>query len=272
MKTKSALSYFGSDSEVAERLASLLDSCKHVTIPFCGGMSILPHLRARAIVANDLNDLAINFYRFASGVMGKEYQELLFERCEYTLSHPSELDDAAARMVDHPSWKHSWQQAWGYWAHCWIGRKGKGGTTVACGMPSVRRTASGGTNASRIKAAASDLRAWAKHFERCEWQCVGYDTLIPKVADSSDCGIYCDPPWFGAGEVYIHKFDGLDHALLERQLRDFQNARIVVRYGDCTEVRELYRNANWTITEATARTQANKQLGEVWITNFEVNN
>ena len=53
MKTKSALSYFGSDSEVAASLAALLDGCKHVTIPFVGGASIIPHLQARAIVAND---------------------------------------------------------------------------------------------------------------------------------------------------------------------------------------------------------------------------
>lgn len=63
MKTKSALSYFGSDSEVAAELAAMLDHCKHVTIPFVGGGSIIPYLKARAIVANDLHDLAINFYR-----------------------------------------------------------------------------------------------------------------------------------------------------------------------------------------------------------------
>lgn len=63
MKTKSALSYFGSDSEGAPQLASMLDDCKHVTIPFCGGMSILPHLKARAIVANDLHRDVIHFYK-----------------------------------------------------------------------------------------------------------------------------------------------------------------------------------------------------------------
>jgi len=38
LKTKSALSYFGSDSEVAAKLAAMLDGCQHVTIPFCGGL------------------------------------------------------------------------------------------------------------------------------------------------------------------------------------------------------------------------------------------
>ena len=57
MKTKSALSYFGSDSEVAGELAAMLDHCKHVTIPFVGGAAILSHLKARAIVGNDRNGL-----------------------------------------------------------------------------------------------------------------------------------------------------------------------------------------------------------------------
>lgn len=84
MKTKSALSYFGSDSEVAPQIAAMLNHCKHVTIPFCGGMSILPHLSARAIVANDLNSLAINFYKVASDVRSGAIS--LRFRCERTLS------------------------------------------------------------------------------------------------------------------------------------------------------------------------------------------
>lgn len=40
MRTRSALSWAGSDSEVAGRLAAKLDDCRHVTIPFCGGLSI----------------------------------------------------------------------------------------------------------------------------------------------------------------------------------------------------------------------------------------
>lgn len=92
MKTKSALSYFGSDSEVAASLASMLDDCKHVTIPFVGGASILPHLMSRAIVANDMNRYAINFYRVASGVYGEVEQACLFQRCAHTLSHPDEME------------------------------------------------------------------------------------------------------------------------------------------------------------------------------------
>jgi site-specific DNA-adenine methylase len=266
LKTKSALSYFGSDSEVAKELASMLDDCKHVTIPFCGGMSILPHLKARAIVANDLNELAINFYRHASGVMGEECQGLLIERCQHTLSHPSEMEDAESRTL-HPAWHGSWQQAWAYWAQCWIGRKGKGGTKHPAGMPSVRRTASGGTNASRIRAAADDLLEWAKQFERCEWESVDFRELIPKVTDVAANGIYADAPWVGAGRNYLHNFTDEDHSELEFLLRRFDSATVVVRYGDCATVRDLYSHPRWRIVEAESRDQCNVVKGEVWITN-----
>lgn len=263
MKTKSALSYFGSDSEVCKELAGLLKNCKHVTIPFVGGASILPHLTARAIVANDLNGLAINFYRVMSGWYGNTMRDELIERCQSTLSHPDNMGLAEKqiklKMDDHL------ELAWSYWAACWIGRKGKGGTKFVGGMPSVRRTANGGTNASRIIAAASDLPAWAKHFERCEWESVCFRELLPKVANNPECGIYCDPPWVGAGRDYLHTFTEQDHRELQLLLSRFDEATVVVRYGDSPLIRSLY--ARWNIIEAKSRTQANSDCSEIWITN-----
>lgn len=263
MKTKSALSYFGSDSEVAAELAAMLDHCKHVTIPFVGGASIIPHLKARAIVANDLNDLAINFYRCASGWSGDSSQTMLLELCRHTLSHPTELEWAESFLSSDSSL--DFQRAWAYWAMCWIGRKGKGGTKNQGGMPSVRRTANGGTNASRIRAAANDLIEWAKHFERCEWEQLDFREQLPKVADDVNCGVYCDPPWVDAGKLYLHSFSPDDHTVLANMLTRFIETTVVVRYGDHPLVRELYKD--WNIIEASSRDQCNAVKGELWITN-----
>lgn len=263
MKTKSALSYFGSDSEVAEELAAMLDHCKHVTIPFVGGAAILPHLKARAIVGNDLNGLAINFYRVMSGWYGLAMKEELIQRCQTTLSHPDNMELAAEQitlnMDDHL------EKAWSYWACCWIGRKGKGGTKFVGGMPSVRRTANGGTNASRILAAAKDLPAWAEQFERCEWEQVCFRELLPKVADNRECGVYCDPPWVGAGRDYLYPFGQQDHEDLYSLVNEYDNATVVLRYGDDPFIRSLY--CGWNIIEAGSRTQSNSVKGEIWITN-----
>ena len=261
LKTKSALSYFGSDSEVACELAAMLDHCKHVTIPFVGGASILPHLKARAIVANDLHRAALNFYRHMSA---PETRDELIRLCRATLSHPGEIEDAKAILGRNAGTTF---EAWAFWALCWIGRKGKGGTKHQGGLPSVRRTASGGTNATRIRVAARDLGIWAKEFERCEWESVDFRALLPKVADRPDCGIYCDPPWVGAGRNYLHEFSEHDHYELAAELHRFEATTVLIRYGDAPLIRELYSASEWNVIEASSRDQCNARKGEIWITN-----
>ncbi|MEM1224573.1 MAG: DNA adenine methylase [Planctomycetota bacterium] len=263
MKTKSPLAYFGSDASVAPQLGAMLDHCRHVTIPFCGGLSILPHLNARAIVANDLHELAVNFYRVVSGRFGDHDKQQLLSACNRTLSHPTELGEA--RLIIARRSGSEARLAWAYWALTWIGRKGKGGTKHQGDMPSIRRTATGGTNASRIRAAASDLEGWAKQFERCEFECDCFRNQLPKVADRDDCGIYCDPPWVGAGRNYLHSFDEQDHRDLAELLQRFEHTTVVIRYGNDPLIRELYDG--WHITEASSRTQSNSSVGEIWITN-----
>lgn len=261
LKTKSALSWFGSDSESAAELAAMLNHCQHVTVLFVAGAGIVSRLTARAIVANDLHSLAITFYRVLAGRHGLGAKHDLIERCRMTLSHPDELALAAAEVnsadiVD---------RAWAMWAICWLGRKGKGGTKGSPGLPSVRRTAVGGTNASRVRSAADDLAAWARQFERCEWEQVCFRELLPKCADDETCGIYADPPWPGVGDKYLHPFTPQDHRDLESLLKRFTKTTVVVRYGESPMIRELY--SGWRIIEASSRTQTNAINGEIWITN-----
>jgi len=259
MKTKSILSWYGSDSEVAEQLGSLLDHCKHVTIPFCGGLGILPHLKARAIVANDLHDLAINFYKVATG----SAKEILFGMCQHTLSHPAEMKLAMSQLLSDSEV----MRAWAFWTLAWLGRKGTCGQNKVNGKPSVRRTAGGGTNASRVRAAADDLPQWANEFERCEWECRDFRDVLKDGADKKDCGYYADPPWDGPGDLYLHKFVRQDHVDLRDSLSRFKEATVLVRYGDTPLIRELYEG--WHIVEAESRDQCNAVKGELWILNRE---
>lgn len=264
MKTKSALPWFGSDASVAKELACLLSKCKHVTIPFAGGLGILPYLNASHVVANDLHSAAINFYRVASGEYGGSAQADLLFRCRGTLSHPEELA-TAQRMLANPD-NDFCERAWAFWAICWIGRKGKGGTKHQGGAVSIRRTASGGSNASRLESAAADLYEWAGQFRRCEFECVDFRNCLGSVADKPDCGIYCDPPWFGAGRNYLHTFTDQDHYDLAMCLQRFQHAAIVVRYGDAPLIRNFYPPSEWDLIRASSRSQSNADIDEVWIT------
>lgn len=261
MKTQSLLSYFGSDSESAPDLASMLNHCSHVTIAMVGGASIIPYLTARAIVANDLNDYAINFYQCLRGVHGERTKLDLIECCQHTLSHPATLRQANAKLQSEVAL----DRAWAYWAICWVGRKGKGGTRGEVKMPSVRWNANGGTNATRIKTAADDLYEWADHVERCEWLCECYSTLIPKVSNHPDCGLYIDAPWIGAGDAYLHSFTEADHRKLRTLVERFDQTTVVIRYGDDPSIRELY--SDWIIVDATSRDQANQVKPEIWIHN-----
>ena len=119
MKTKSALSWFGSDAEFAERIGRYFDSCSHVTLPFCGGASILPFIKANRIVCNDLNDLAINFYMVASGHLGEGATTDLIRMSRTTLSHPGVLHEASL-ILQSPDVSTIVETAWAYWAFCWL--------------------------------------------------------------------------------------------------------------------------------------------------------
>jgi hypothetical protein len=211
-----------------------------------------------------LNGLAINFYRVLAGVYGDELQATLIARCQNTLSHPSELEEACNQLDLPVGWECS--KAWAYWAQCWIGRKGKGGTKNAGGLPSVRRTAEGGSNSTRIVAAAADLEAWAKMFRRCEFEQVCFRVLLPKIADKVGCGVYIDAPWVKAGGNYMHAFAEQDHRDLAELVQRFENATIVIRYDDDPLLRDLYPESSWRWIDAVSRTQSNGMIKEVWIT------
>lgn len=269
-KTDSVLSWFGSDSEVSEEIASRFDGCTHVTIPFFGGGAVAKYLSARVIVANDIHADAINFYR----VLCSEGEEslTLIARCKHTLSHPGEINEAENTIKDVAGglYVSPIKRAWAYWALCWLGRKGKGGTKHVGGEVSVRRTGSGGGNASRIVAAAYDLHAWAEIMKRCEWESRDFREVLADVKDREDCGLYVDAPWYKAGRNYLHPFMEKDHRDLHGGLSRFDKTRILIRYDDCEFIRELYSGDKWAIEDRQTRNQGSNESGgktsEIWIT------
>lgn len=266
MQTKSALSWFGSDGPQAHLLGALFDDASHVTITCAGGLSILPFLKAKAIVANDLHADAINYYRVSNGPHGKALRRL----CALTLSHPDELRRAAEVLQDKTNQWTEVDRAWAMWAACWVARKGHGGTSSqqrGKGSVSVRFTADGGNNASRLQAVIADLEDWADQFKRCEFTQLDSLAVLDKVHDREDCGVYHDPDWFDLGKGYLHTTPVEHHEAIAARLATFKNSPIVVRYGDCPKVRSLYPQDSWCWYASSTRTQNNERKStEVWIT------
>lgn len=268
--TKSALSWFGSDSEVAAELAAMLDHCSHVTIPFVGGASIIPHLKAGVILAADLHDAAINFYRVITGVYGEPDKQTLIELCKGTLNHPAELHSART-ILEMPNLSMI-HRAWAFWAQCWLARKGQGGTKKQSDSVSVRYGPGGGDNASRITAVASELELWAGELKRCSFVVEDFRELLPKIHDVPKAGVYCDYVWVKEGKNYLHSASPRDHRDLAALLHRFEHATVVIRYGDDPLIRELYEVPRWKWIDAASRTQSNAVRSEVWITNRKARN
>ena len=88
--------------------------------------------------------------------------------------------------------------------------------------------------------------------------------LIEHVKDEPAHGIYCDPPFPGAGDNYKHKFTEADHRRLADLLLFFGDVRIVCRFYDHPSVRELYPEPVWEwIRLEGGRKQTNAEGPEV---------
>ena len=268
-KQSRALQWFGSDASVSRDYAALLSNCKHVTVPFCGGLSIVAHLveTASEIVCNDKHRLAINLYQCLSDA---SLRQRLLSWLDQTPFHQEVLRMAQAACkrvvaIEPPDVEFAHH----YFITNWMGRGGKGGSTGEfSGDLPVRWTASGGSSPRRFNTAIRSIQDyWGPICERCSFICVDWLEILNKVKDVDGNGIYIDPPWFGAGDEYVHKFqDPQEHTRLRNELLRFTKATVVIRYGDDESVRRLYSGTGWTIDEISSRDQANGNVKELCIT------
>jgi site-specific DNA-adenine methylase len=148
-----------------------------------------------------------------------------------------------------------------------MGRSAKAGTDGEFdGGLAVRWNAGGGDSAVRFQNAVRSMVPWRRGFlSRCTFVCMDGFAFLDECKDEPDCAVYCDPPWVDDGDDYRHKFSVADHRRLRERLTAFKHARIVLRYGDCPLVRELYSSGDWQWSEMSGRTSANKKKAEVVI-------
>jgi DNA adenine methylase len=87
-------------------------------------------------------------------------------------------------------------------------------------------------------------------------RCTTYDYSY-LLQDCDNCLIYLDPPYYHKGEcLYQHSFKKEDHEFLAEILKECKNAKWILSYDYCEEIKELYSwakvievNINYTINK-----------------------
>lgn len=262
--------WFGSNRMLGAHVGRLLGDCAWVGVGFAGGMAELLHLKARTLVVNDLHAHVIHLARV---VADPKLGPLLYRRLRRVPLHPLVLEAAQRFCAAHePDWQRMTDDerlncAEFYFVACWQARSGLAGTDgeFRGGVP-VRWEASGGDSAVRYQSAIRSLVAWRRVLSRATFTTLDIFEFLRKAKDREGHGLYIDPPFPGAGDVYRHKFDADKQRALAAAVANFRNTRVVIRYYDHPLIRELY--ADWHWTKLAGRKQTNDSAPEVLITNF----
>jgi DNA adenine methylase len=264
-KTVTALApWFGAARIIAERVATHLDGCDWVGVPFAGGMTELLYIKARTMMVSDLHRHVINLGRV---VQDDKARRDLVKLLNDTPFHPDTLRIAQGvcgllTPVYPFSPEHDTPrvaQAAAYFICSWMGRSGKAGTDDEFkGGPAYRWDSGGGDSAVRFRSAIRALGEWGRVFRRATFHTFDVFEFLTKVKDAPGIGVYCDPPFPEVGDSYTHKFTEADHRRLAEKLTAFQHARIVCRFYDHPLIRELYpESAGWVWHHLNGRDQKN---------------
>jgi DNA adenine methylase len=259
-KTVTALApWFGAARIIAERVATHLDGCDWVGVPFAGGMTELLYIKARTLMVSDLHRHVINLARV---VQEDQLRRDLVNLLDATPFHPDELAIAQSvcrSMAMGEFCRPSVSAAAAYFICSWMGRSGKAGADGEfCGGPAYRWDSGGGDSAVRFRSAIRVIGEWGRVFRRATFHTMDCFNFLAKVKDAPGIGVYCDPPFPEVGDAYAHKFTKLNHVQLAARLDEFQHARIVCRFHDHPLIRELYTEANgWVWHSLNGRDQHN---------------
>lgn len=267
MKTKALAPWFGSNRMLAPIVGAELGKLDWAGVVFSGGMAEVPEIKARALLVNDLHRDIINLARVIAQPGGRLW---LAAEADALMFHPDELADAQQQcQSETPPAEATRARALAYFVAVWMGRSAKAGTDdeLNCGL-AVRYTASGGGSNVRYRSAIESLAAWEQIFKRCEFTVQDFREFLADCHDRKGHGIYCDPPFPGAGDGYRHKFTPQDHRDLAAALSSFKETRVVARFYDHPLIRELYPESRWTWRHLKGRDQANNdQKREVLLIN-----
>lgn len=254
---------------LAHEVGLELAGCDWVGVVFAGGMSEIPHIKARTLLVNDVHRHIINLAEVVA-----ECPRKLRERLELLPFHPDVLASAQAycrtleltvserRAIDQLEW------AANYFVTCWMGRSAVAGTKREFqGKLPVRWESGGGDSNVRYRSAVESLAEWSQSLRRCNFTTLDFREFLKKCHDKTNHGIYCDSPFPDAGDDYKHAFTERDHRDLALLLGEFIETRVVCRFYDHPLIRELYPEEVWVWRRLVGRKQSNAAAPEVLIMN-----
>lgn len=259
--------WFGSNRMLASRVGEALEGCSWCGVLFAGGMSEIAHITARTLLINDLHCHVINLARIAAD---RQLGPKLYRRLRRLVFHPAQLEYSQMRCLDIERTASDMlsgdliEWAENYFVCSWMGRSGVAGTDSEFqNKLSVRWNATGGDSAKRYRSAVSSLVAWRRILERATFTTLDVFEFLQHCQDKDGHGLYADPPFFGPGDAYTHKFSEEDHRRLAKTLASFNRARVVCRFYDAPLVRELYPTTQWQWNRLEGRKQTNATAPEV---------
>jgi DNA adenine methylase len=262
--------WFGGNRLLAPAVGEQLGRLKWCGVPFAGGMAELPHIDAASILVNDLHRHVINLARVAAA---DPTRAELIRRLRGKLFHPDEL--SKCQKICKAQWPTdvlSVDLAEAYFLCCWMGRSGKAGTTDEFnGRTSTRWNNNGGSSVVRYHSAIRQLVRFGRIARRCAFETMDAFEFIGRHEDTAGHGIYCDPPFPGAGRKYQHNAGATDaeeeswHARLATALGCFYDTRVVCRFYEHPLIRRLYNG--WTFVPLVGRKQSNEDAAELLVIN-----
>lgn len=272
MATVTALApWFGSNRLLAHHVGELLAGRKWVGVPFAGGMCEVSQITARSIVVGDLHRHLINLART---IADDELRPVLVRELRRTTFHPDELDQAQEWCKVHqpaPQLKADLTAAINYFRCVWMGRSHIAGTADEFhGRLSTRWNANGGDSNTRFRSAVRMIAEFSRTARRCSFSVMDAFDFLARCEDNPAHGIYCDPPFPGAGREYRHNGGRTDaeetiwHTRLRDSVVTFTRTRVVMRFYRHPLIERLYPADDWQWVEpAGGRTQTGKAAPEV---------
>ena len=262
-KIKGLLPWFGGKRTLAPAIVKELGKHTQYFEPFCGSMAVL--MAKEPSQKETVNDLHGDLVNLARVVQNRFSAEDLYDRLSRSIMSEDLLEQAQSilddnfhiptigitdAMVDRAFW---------YFVASWMGRNGTAGTRRSDYQIAVRWTKNGGSPTVRFSNAAGSIPGWHERLRNVVILSRDAFNIVGKFEDVLGTAIYCDPPYLMSTRSgqrqsntsrYLHDIDGMEkHQQLAQVLRGYKNARIVVSYYDCLEIRELYEG--WTFLEKT---------------------